>query len=494
MVYLRNPKTISLSEEEKKKSNKFKEEKKKDSSIPKFIKEKIEQADFNKLYFEITQLLLQKKKDEATEILVKYILNDNHIYTTRDDERSEMWIYCDGIYIPQGRTFIQEICREILSEIINSSLVNQVIFKIECDTYIDQKEFFEDPPIDLIAIKNGIFNIKTKKLSKFNPKIRFFNKFPLTYRLKEDCIKIKRFFNSLFKNEEEILVIQEIFGYLLLREYRYEKSFMFLGGGRNGKGKTIEIMKRFLGVENCVEIPLSDLENDLFAVGELFKKMANLCGDLSKTALKNTGRFKNLTARDMISAPRKFKTRITFENYAKFIFACNQLPITYDITPAFFQRWIILDFPYTFLPKLEIGENNTNKLLKLQDPNIIDKITNEFEMSGLLNWALEGLDRIIKNKTFSYSHSTNEVEIMWLRKSSSLNAFIMDCIAEEYDYDYPKFTFRNNYYKYCKKHKLKMVSDKIIKNTLEIELGVYDDQLGGSSSGMRVWKGIKPKI
>jgi len=40
MVYLRNPKTISLSEEEKKKSNKFKEEKKKDSSIPKFIKEK----------------------------------------------------------------------------------------------------------------------------------------------------------------------------------------------------------------------------------------------------------------------------------------------------------------------------------------------------------------------------------------------------------------------------------------------------------------------
>ena len=67
---------------------------------------------------------------------------------------------------------------------------------------------------------------------------------------------------------------------------------MCLGSGRNGKGKTLELMKHFIGVENCAEINLESMEKDIYSIGELFKKNANLCGDLSKTALKHTGEFK----------------------------------------------------------------------------------------------------------------------------------------------------------------------------------------------------------
>ena len=109
---------------------------------------------------------------------------------------------------------------------------------------------------------------------------------------------------------------------------------MFLGDGRNGKSKTLELLKRFVGEENCVEVPLDELEKDLFAIGELFKKLTNLAADLSKSALKNTGRFKKLTGRDLVTAARKFLPRIKFVNYAKMLFACNELPFTYDLSTA----------------------------------------------------------------------------------------------------------------------------------------------------------------
>ena len=60
--------------------------------------------------------LASRKRNRATEFIVTQIEKDNHIYTTRDDLKSEMWIYKDGIYKPQGKTFIKEFCRLILQD------------------------------------------------------------------------------------------------------------------------------------------------------------------------------------------------------------------------------------------------------------------------------------------------------------------------------------------------------------------------------------------
>ena len=143
--------------------------------------------------------------------------------------------------------------------------------------------------------------------------------------------------------------MQELFGYCLLKEYRIEKAVMFLGTGRNGKGKSIELMKRFLGAENCCAVPIQALEENRFMTAELFGKMANLAGDLSKSVLKNTGIFKNSTGRDLLTGDRKFLPPIYFINYGKHIFACNELPINLDNSDAFWNRWVLFDFPFKFL-------------------------------------------------------------------------------------------------------------------------------------------------
>jgi putative DNA primase/helicase len=288
-------------------------------------------------------------------------------------------------------------------------------------------------------------------------------------------------------------VMQELFGYLLYKEYKIEKAFMFNGSGRNGKSKVLELMKRFLGIYNCVNIPLQEFEENQFAMGELLNKMANLGADLSTMALKTTGKFKNLTGRDMITASRKFLPKVSFYNYAKMIFCSNELPITYDTTDAFWNRWVLLDFPNTFLSAKEAEKQleNNKTGVKIAIPEIIDKIATNDELSGLLNWALEGLDRLLKTGDFSYSKGVQEVKQMWMRRSNSFLGFINDCLEESYDHKVPKADLRKAYSDYCKKYKLKVASDRLIKDTLETEFGSTFQRVKVEGDYIRCWEGIK---
>ena len=442
---------------------------------------------------EIIMLIATKKRREATEEIVKLIEQQEHIHTTRDDEKSEMWIYKEGIYIPEGKTFVKEICRDIFGEAYTVSIGNEVIAKIETDTYITQEDLFTNENIDEIAVENGILNIFTNELGIFTPKKKFFNKLPITFNPDAECLAIQKHFEEVLKYKEDTVVMEEIFGFLLLREYRFEKAFMFIGTGRNGKSKTLELMKRFLGLENCASIPLQQLEQDNFAMGELFRKMANVSGDLDNKALNHTGAFKTLTGRDLISASRKFLNRVKFTNYAKMIFACNELPETKDLSHAFFSRWIVLEFPYTFMDKKEYEESEDKNKLKIKDEKIIDKISTDEELSGLLNLALTGFGRLAENGTFSYSKNTEEVKKLWMRKSSSFQAYIMDELEYAWGQFVVKGSLKENYVKYCTEHKLKIETDKLIAQTITTTLGAYSARKTINDMLEHIWMGIRFK-
>ena len=210
---------------------------------------KIEDIKEDKNYSELQKMVLTsialKDKDNATELIVKEIEKENNIYTTRDDKASEMWVYKDGVYVPQGKSFVREFCRKILGETYTPQLATNVISKIEADTFINHDIFFGTSYIYEIPILNGILDIRTRKLMPFDSKKIFFNKIPILYDPSAECPEILKHFKTILRTEEDIKVILEIIGYLLLKEYKIEKAFMFVGFGRNGKSKTIELMKKF---------------------------------------------------------------------------------------------------------------------------------------------------------------------------------------------------------------------------------------------------------
>jgi len=445
---------------------------------------------FNEISFEVKGFVLSRREDDATELITEEILKTNNIYTTRDDIKSEIWFYEEGIYVPNGKMKIKEISRRIYQEAYTPQRVNKVIAKVEADTMIEHDDFFKNESVEDIPVQNGILNIFTRELQPFNPEKIFFNKLPISYDPTATCPNITQFFKDVLKNSDDAKVMFELIGFCLMKEYKFEKAVMFIGGGRNGKGKTLSLMKYFLGGENCCSVPLSQIHAASTSVCELHGRLANLAGDLSNLDLKDTGMFKQITGRDLITAKRKYLRDLFFTNYAKIIFACNELPKVYDLSDGFWSRWLLFEFPYKFIKEQFYNRLTDEEKLtcKIMDEGIIDKITTQEELNGLLNKALDALDGMIENKGFSSSQGTDDVKNMWIRKSDSFTAFCIDLVGEDYNGKVTKKDLRKTYNFYCKRNKLPGCSDKAIKATLEDRYGAVEYQEHG---GDRIWEGIK---
>ena len=456
----------------------------------------IQRSQPSSLQFDVSQAVALRDEDKASELIANKIITDYYIYSTKDDLKSEMWIYSDGIYKPNGESQIKEVCREIFGEAYTPQRTNKVIAKVQADTFIESDIFFkkEQDNLEEMPVKNGVLNIFTREIKPFNPQKIFFNKLPIAYEPEKECPTIKKFFADILKSEDDSKVMFELFGYALLKEYRFEKAFMFIGGGRNGKGKTLGLFKRFLGAENCCSVPLSQMRPDSTSVCELFGRLINVAGDLSNDDLKSTGMFKQLCGRDLINAKRKFLRDLIFVNYSKLCFACNDLPRVYDFSEGFWTRWILLEFPYKFVPKEDYEKAEIKANLKIEDTQIIEKLTTPKELSGLLNEALNGLKRLLDNQDFSYTKGTAEVKEFWIRKSDSFTAFCMDCLEENSESYISKKELRKRFNQYCKIHKIKGTSDKSIKVTLEDLFGVIEGRKGSYDNQEFVWQGIDFKI
>jgi putative DNA primase/helicase len=224
---------------------------------------------------------------------------------------------------------------------------------------------------------------------------------------------------------------------------------------------------------------LQDLTTNNFARNRLYGKMANLFADLPDMALQNTGFFKMMTGGDSMYADVKFKDGFDFFNHAKLIFSCNKLPVAYDETDAFFRRWVFLTFPNKF-------EGSAVK------QNILEEITTEEEMSGLLNWALEGLTRLLKNKDFTNSRKTEEIRDYYERMSSPIAAFLNDKVSEEANGRVTKQELYRAFCTYCNANKLPIMSDNIFSRKLIQSFGhkITDGQETINGKRTRVWKGI----
>ena len=432
--------------------------------------------------------------ERISERAVNYLLEHFHIYSMREDNKTEIWIYIDGIYVRNGRTYLEEELYLILREKFKSTNIRDIIKKVIAKTYIDKYDFFEKEPKDEIAVQNGILNLKTRKLSDFTPEKVFFSKLRCDYDDSADCEMIRSFIENIVACETDVKTLQEMVGFLFLRDYKFHKAFMLEGDGRNGKGQFIQIVQKLLSPLNFTALSLNQIENDKFLVINLHKKLANICGDLSSNDLKTTGVFKNLTGGDPIVADRKNSSPVEFTNYAKMIFACNQLPITNDNTHAFFNRWVIVSFPYTFHDKSDIDP--TNPMHKIKVPSIAEKISSDSEMSGFLNWALDGLTRLLKNKEFTTNASTLDVKRKWISKSNSFQAFCEDFIEVGNSNDFMlKSDMRRSYTNFCNQYGLLILSDKKIKNYLSENFSCGDELLYHAefTSRPRAWKGIKIK-
>jgi len=440
----------------------------------------------------------EERRQRAADIIVDEIMEHFDIYRIRDDNNKEMWIYKDGVYVEHAQTYLRTYIEKRIQKAYKERFANRVINRIAAkeEVVIDKEDFFE-PKKDRICLENGIYDLSTGELTPHTPDEIHFQKIPVEYKEDAECPNINEFFHNVVETEKDVQSLKEMFAFCLRKEYFLEKAFMLLGEGRNGKSKTLEILRRFLGQDNCTNVELQDLDDDNKTI-DLQHCLANISADLSSKDLKQTGAFKAATGRDILMCDRKYKSPIRFENYAKMIFSANNLPSTDDLSLAFYDRWIVLNFPYEFVTEekwnMHTDEERRENNYKIRNPNIVDEVLSDEELSGLFNECVEAYRRLVRKGHFTQSKTAESTRVRWIRQSDSLQAFTLESPFEVAPGRFvTKPDVKEAYQDYCKKHGVTQQRRPHIKSALQDEFNCSQGQRKIGNARPRLYYGIKFK-
>jgi putative DNA primase/helicase len=420
------------------------------------------------------------KKKLNLELLVMDLLHEFNFSTLLDTD--EILIYHDGCWHLGGEAFIKSECQKRvgLDELLTEHKINEILGHIRRTTYTDRKTFNTERFI--INLKNGLFDVRTRELKPHTPEFLSTMRVPLIYDPRAGCPRVRQFFEEVLELQD-IPLIEELFGYILIPDYSIQRAFLFVGDGANGKSTMLELMKAFIGKDNTANIPWHALELNRFASANLEGKLVNLFADLPPKSLSFTTTFKLLTGGDSVPGEKKFRDIFSFVNFARLVFSTNKPPQIYDDDSyAFWRRWVIVHFPSKFL------EDDPRT-----DSQILQKLSTEGELSGLLNLALDGLGRLLTSHRYSYTKSVEETTDTYLRRADPVYSFISDNCEPDPEAETPKAELYDSFKNYCLEQKIPLLKPNSFARALQNQIYIRVASSRPEINGTRVtcWKGIR---
>ena len=356
-------------------------------------------------------------------ILAKDIMEDYAFVVDKESEDLYYFNSTEGVY--EARTE-QLIKREIARRLDDNTKAR---YYAEVENFIKYTskivEFNTQP--ELLVVQNGILNVLTRELSPQNPDFYMTNRLTHKYNPEAKCPLILKFLGEVMSQKHQTQH-QEFLGNCLYRKIIFHVALLLNGVGNNGKSVLIDVDTALIGKKNMSHETLQALCYDKFAAAELKDKMVNFVSDMPSEGLKHVGIAKMIIAGDSLTVQKKHCNPFNLTPYAKLMFSCNAAPPV-DPTEdnlAWYRRFVMLDFPHVFSP---------NSTEYKEDKHLKSKLIVETEMSGYLNYALDGLERLMKNQEFSDRMSIEDTRKSYIKKSDSCKAFILECIEITSNYD-----------------------------------------------------------
>jgi putative DNA primase/helicase len=277
------------------------------------------------------------------------------------------------------------------------------------------KEIKSDNQTTLINLINGTFEINGK-----NQNIREFRKEDfLTYQLPFEfdpnakCPKFFHFLNEVLPEKELQYVLAEYLGYIFIKNgvLKLEKVLLLYGTGANGKSVLFEIISALIGKHNITSYSLQSLtDKDGYRRAMLANKLLNYASEINGKL--EISYFKQMASGEPVEVRLPYEKPHEITDYAKLMFNCNILPKDTEQTNAFYRRFIILPFRKTIPPEK-------------QNKKLAEQIINE-ELSGIFNWVIEGLKRILKNTNFTESDIVKNEVAQYEIESDTVLMFLED--------------------------------------------------------------------
>lgn len=334
-----------------------------------------------------------------------------------------------------------------------------------------------------IQFKDQIIDIITGEKFKATPE--YFVANPIPYKFHKDKYEDTPVMDRIFEEwvgKENIKTLYEILAFSLLPDYPINRIFCFVGAGMNGKSCFLNLLKKFVGVNNCTSTELDILVASRFEITKLHKKLVCIMGETNFNELSRTSILKKLTGGDLIGFEYKNKTPFDEKNYAKIIIATNNLPTTTDKTIGFYRRWMIIDFPNQFSEKKDI---------------LNDIPEEEYESLALKCCMI--LREILINRNFTNEGSIEERTKRYEEKSNPFDKFVREyCDSEDPDGFIFKFEFEKKFNDWCRENRFRQFSETAIGLKMKDKHIITGRKqstwlIDGQNKTLRTWEGIKWK-
>ncbi|MDQ2792847.1 MAG: phage/plasmid primase, P4 family [Bacteroidota bacterium] len=266
-----------------------------------------------------------------------------------------------------------------------------------------------------INLLNGTFHIGAgrQELRAFDRADFMIHQLPFAYNSAAVAPLFHRFLNRVLPDEDCQNILAEYLGYVFVSpaKLKLEKTLLLYGSGANGKSVLFEIVTALLGPDNVSHYSLQSLTVDpSYARAHLANKLLNYASEISGKSDPNV--FKQLVSGEPVEARFPYGQPFTLTDYAKLIFNCNELPADVEHTLAYFRRFLILPFKET-IPEAE------------QDKQLAAKII-AAELSGVFNWVLTGLNRLLEQGRFTHSEAVSKQIDEYRLQSDSVRSFLDD--------------------------------------------------------------------
>lgn len=270
------------------------------------------------------------------------------LFDTGENTRLAIYQTDEGIYT-QSETYIRRII-SILEPTFNANKAGDVIYYLWSSASVRKKTLSKT----LIPVKNGVFNLQTKKLEPFSPDYIFTSKISTPYI--SDSINpeingwnFNDWLNEIACGDQQIIqLLWQVISASLNGNFSRRKSIWLVGDGNNGKGTFQQLLRNLIGTSNIATLKLPQFQ-ERFSLSLLEEKVCCIGDDVpAGVYIDDSSNFNSVVTGDEVMVEQKNKAAYSASFHMTVIQSTNGMPRIHNKTNGTYRRLIIVPFNASF--------------------------------------------------------------------------------------------------------------------------------------------------
>lgn len=232
----------------------------------------------------------------------------------------------------------------------------------------------------LFNVDNGIINLRDGKLQQHDRDLRLSKITNVVFDENAKCPTWSNFLDQIFKGDKDLIeYMQRLVGYSLTGDISEQGMYFLVGGGSNGKSTFVNTIKNLMGdyglqtkSDTFIKKKDTGANNDIarLASARFVSAVESEEGEKLQESL-----VKTITGGEPILARFLRQEFFEFTPEFKVFFTTNHKPIIGGVDEGIWRRVKIIPFTLNLKPHE-------------RDKKLEEKLS--LEMSGILNWAIDG--------------------------------------------------------------------------------------------------------